>query len=149
VAAISRAVASKTSQRRLSGGYRSCVPRGAVISIGSSLSETLPNVARETPFLPLGASPRRGGRLGLEAAGATFAGEPRSFEAMDSDSRRHQEAQSELFANAVDAAEGGDEKKAARMKAALARYAQARSFLRNSGGSGDGEVDPVTPIEPI
>ena len=68
---------------------------------------------------------------------------------MDSDSRLHQEAQSELFQDAVDAAEGGDELKTERMKAALARYAQARSFRRNTGGSGDGEIDPVRRIEPI
>ena len=68
---------------------------------------------------------------------------------MDSDSRQRQEAQSELFQEAVDAAEGGDELKSARMKAALARYAQARAFRRNTGGSGDGEIDPIRRIEPI
>ena len=66
------------------------------------------------------------------------------------DSRGRREAELELWEAAAD--EGSlDHVRAAKMKAALRRYAQARGLL-GYGGIGDepvDEIDPIGKIEPI
>jgi hypothetical protein len=63
------------------------------------------------------------------------------------ESRGHLEAETELLEAAAE--EGSlDHVRAAKMKAAIRRYAQARALLRH-GGAGDEEVEPNAPIRRI